>query len=146
MIAMAAMMSPDSAFHTQRHKMTRRGITGEPLNPQAPTGVLKPFYLQDGIANMIREFYKILAGTSKLGNRKQARILSKIEGYLQSGHLTQVQISIYSPTPLDFEEWVNLTEEVFTATMAETGADRELDYNLETIQEELYSEYLKNFK
>jgi hypothetical protein len=45
-----------------------------------------------------------------------------------------------------FEEWLELTEDEWNIYFAETGMDRELDFNIENELEELYEKYLKGEK
>lgn len=49
------------------------------------------------------------------------------------------------PKLLEFDEWFELYEDDITCAAAETGADRELDYDAERFQEELYMEYEARF-
>jgi hypothetical protein len=43
---------------------------------------------------------------------------------------------------LDYEEWLAVYDEELKIADAETGADRELDYDEETLRERQYEEYL----
>ena len=45
-----------------------------------------------------------------------------------------------------FEEWCEKNEEELSIMFAETGMDRELDFNIENELEELYEKYLKGEK
>ena len=44
---------------------------------------------------------------------------------------------------IEFEEWCEKNEEELSIMFAETGMDRELDFDLESELEKLYEEYLK---
>jgi len=55
-------------------------------------------------------------------------------------------IAHYRSQKMSFEEWLNANEEEVTIYAAETGADRELDYDREKLQERLYEEYLNDSK
>ncbi len=48
-------------------------------------------------------------------------------------------------SPLDYEEWLNLNESLLTIKWAETGADREMDFDLELEQEKEYSKYIDEY-
>lgn len=45
---------------------------------------------------------------------------------------------------MEFEDWLENNEEELTIECAETGADRELDFDFERFCEYRYEEYLKN--
>ena len=47
---------------------------------------------------------------------------------------------------ISFETWLDLNEEEANCYAAETGADRELDYDSETFLERLYDEYVDTGK
>jgi hypothetical protein len=55
-------------------------------------------------------------------------------------------IAHYRSQKMSFEEWLNANEEEVTIYAAETGADRELDYDREKLEERLYEEYLNDSK
>jgi hypothetical protein len=48
--------------------------------------------------------------------------------------------------PLDFEPWLQLNERFFSEYAAESGMDRELDFDKEKFQEQSYELYLATFK
>jgi len=50
---------------------------------------------------------------------------------------------IEQKTKMTFEEWLDLNEEDMEIYFAETGVDRELDFNVENELEKLYEKYLK---
>ena len=58
----------------------------EPTEPQIA------FHKQEAIAKMIKDYQDIKLGNSKKGTAKQARIVSKIDGYIKSGLLTLEQL------------------------------------------------------
>ncbi len=47
---------------------------------------------------------------------------------------------------LELDEWYDKNEQDLTCLFAETGADRELDFDMEQLQEKLYEEYLNDSK
>jgi len=53
---------------------------------------------------------------------------------------------IEQKTKMAFEEWLELTEDESNIYFAETGMDRELDFNVENELERLYEKYLKEQK
>jgi hypothetical protein len=55
-------------------------------------------------------------------------------------------IAHYRSQKMSFEEWLNANDEEVTIYAAETGADRELDYDREKLEERLYEEYLNDNK
>lgn len=48
-------------------------------------------------------------------------------------------------SPLNFEEWYDVNEEEVYMEAAESGADREMDYDSEKYFEEKYEKYLETF-
>lgn len=48
-----------------------------------------------------------------------------------------------SKKPLNYDEWLGSHEEDLQILAAETGADREMDFNYETYLEEAYETYRK---
>ena len=50
---------------------------------------------------------------------------------------------IEQKTKMTFEEWLDLNEDELNIYFAETGMDRELDFNIENELEKLYEKYLK---
>ena len=48
-------------------------------------------------------------------------------------------------SPLSYEEWYSLYEEEIIIELAETGADRELDFDSELEFERRYEKYLLKF-
>lgn len=46
---------------------------------------------------------------------------------------------------LDYDEWYALNEEAINIELAETGADREMDFNPEEEFDNRYLKYLDNF-
>jgi len=55
-------------------------------------------------------------------------------------------IAHYRSQKLELGDWLDLNEEEVTIYAAETGMDRELDFDLEKLQEKLYEEYLNDCK
>ena len=53
---------------------------------------------------------------------------------------------IEQKTKMTFEEWLDLNEDELNIYFAETGMDRELDFNIENELEELYEKHLKEQK
>lgn len=83
LLAMAGLFSAPmygEGLHTSKPK--------EDLPPKEPT----PFKKQDGIVRMIEDYKLIQSGQSKKGKAKQARIVAKIESYLESGALTEEDV------------------------------------------------------
>ena len=52
------------------------------------------------------------------------------------------EIMKYNSKILDFEEWFGVYEDEINIELAESGADRELDFDPELEFEERYQEYL----
>ena len=48
---------------------------------------------------------------------------------------------MYTEEPLTFDEWYELNEEEINIELAESGADREPDFNLEEEFDRRYEEY-----
>ena len=48
--------------------------------------------------------------------------------------------------PMSYEEWYGLYAEEVSIADAESGADRELDYDPDNSMEEHYQEYVRNFE
>lgn len=48
-------------------------------------------------------------------------------------------------TALDYDDWLNLNEDNLTCEAAESGSDRELDYDRERFAERAYDRYEKSF-
>ena len=46
---------------------------------------------------------------------------------------------------IDFETWSEMNEEELTIIFAETGADRELDFDREKAEEKIFNEDIRNF-
>lgn len=81
--ALAMSATTEDAF-----KIIERGNTGGNNPPKLPPRKHIPFHEESGILKMIEDYNLIQQGKSKKGKIKQARIISKIEFYLESGSLT----------------------------------------------------------
>ena len=55
-------------------------------------------------------------------------------------------IAHYRNQKMSFEEFCNVRDDWITMYAAETGADRELDYDREELEDRLYEEYLNDSK
>jgi hypothetical protein len=87
--AMAMSATTDDSF-----AITERGNVGSGKQPKLPEPKKHvPFKKQEGVLKMIEDYNLIIQGKSKKGITKQSRIKKKVDEWLKSGMLDELDLN-----------------------------------------------------